>query len=197
MIGWLRGKVRGRTDTVVLLDVGGVGYEVHADRQTMLAVGPDGADVALHVRTVVREDAITLFGFADAVARDAFDSLTGVSGVGPKMASGILGGMPLPELVVALRDKDIRKLATLPGVGKKTAERLSLELSDKFVALSIALPATPGGLPSVLADDVRSALANLGFSARDIDTALRALKPGPAPHLEDLVRTAIGLLCSR
>ena len=123
MIGYLRGRVRDRTGGVLLVDVGGVGYEVIADRQTLADV-PEGSldEVELWIRTVVREDAISLFGFSTRAARDVFDLLQIVSGIGPKMASQIVGAMPLDDLIQAVREKDIRRLSTIPGVGKKTAE---------------------------------------------------------------------------
>ncbi|MBM4395929.1 MAG: Holliday junction branch migration protein RuvA, partial [Deltaproteobacteria bacterium] len=189
MIAYLRGRVLDRTDGSVVLDVGGVGYDVWCDRQTLLAVAEAGSECALHVRTVVREDAITLYGFADAVTRDVFDMLTGVAGVGPKMASGVLGGLPLPEFVEAVRAKNVKKLTTISGVGRKTAERLVLELGEKFMALPVEAPAAPAGVPAGLVDDVRSALANLGFGPRDVEAAVRGLKPGAsAMDLEGLLR---------
>jgi len=193
MIGFLRGRVLSRTATHVLVDVGGVGYEVAVNRQTLATLALDGEGIALFVRTVVREDAITLHGFDGPVAREVFDLLTGVSGVGPKMAAQILGGMPLPEFVRAVRDKDIRTLATISGVGKKTAERLALELADRFLLLQVeAAPGAVPGLPATLMDEVRSALANLGLSAREIENALRGLKPGAeGATLENLVRGAL------
>lgn len=197
MIGYLRGRVLDRASGAIVVDVGGVGYDVTVDRQTMLLVGDVGSEVALHVRTVVREDAITLFGFADAIGRDVFDMLTGVAGVGPKMASQILGGFPLPEFVEAVRAKDIRKLCSIPGVGRKTAERLVLELGEKFMSLPVEAPAEPAGLAAGLAQDVRSALANLGFGPRDVESAIRALKPEAGANLEGLLRQAIAHLSAR
>ena len=198
MIGFLRGRVLDRGVSSVVIDVGGVGYDVCLDRQTAATLPPDGTEVSLHVRTVVREDAITLYGFPDPVARVVFDMLTGGAGVGPKLAAQILGGMPLPEFVQAVRAKDVRRLGQISGVGRKIAERLALELSEKFMALAVEAPASPAGLPARLVDDVRSALANLGFGARDIDGALRALKPDPGPaHLEGLLRQAIAHLSAK
>jgi Holliday junction DNA helicase RuvA len=195
MIGYLRGRVRDKGPAAVVVDVGGVGYDVQVDRQTLADLGPDGSETALHVRTVVREDAITLFGFASVAARDVFDLLCGVAGVGPKLASQILGGLPLPELVQAVRVKDLCRLVSIPGVGRKTAERLGLELSDKFLLLPIEAPTSPTGVPDRLAADVRSALSNLGFGPRDIESALRALKP--APGFEELLRQAIAHLSAK
>ena len=199
MIGYLRGRVFERGVGAVVVDVGGVGYDVLVDKQTLEAIARPGEETALFVRTIVREDAITLFGFADAVTRDVFDLLMGVSGIGPKMASGILGGLPLADLVQAVREKDLKRLSSISGVGKKTAERLCLELSEKFNLLPVAAPGVPAGIPMAVLIDVRSALANLGFGPRDVENALRSLKvpAGKAVDLEDLVRVAIANLSTR
>lgn len=198
MIGFLKGRVRDRTGGSLLVDVGGVGFDVVVDRQTLADV-PDGApEVELWVRTVVREDAITLFGFSTTVTRDVFDLLQIVSGVGPKMASQILGGMPLADLVQAVREKDVRRLATINGVGKKTAERLALELADKFMTVPIGAPGEGApAVPAQMAADLRSALGNLGFGPRDVEVAIKALRPAPRDGLEDLVRSAIGYLARK
>ncbi len=199
MIGYLRGRVFERGVGSVVVDVGGVGYDVLVDKQTLEAIARPGEETALFVRTIVREDAITLFGFADAVTRDVFDLLMGVSGIGPKMASGVLGGMPLADFVQAVREKDLKRLSSISGVGKKTAERLCLELSEKFLLLPVAAPGVPAGIPTDVLVDVRSALANLGFGPRDVENAIRSLKApaGTAVDLEDLVRLAIANLSTR
>jgi holliday junction DNA helicase RuvA len=197
VIGFLRGKVVSMGPADLTVDVGGVGYEVVVDRQARMGVGPLGSEVVLWVRTVVREDAITLFGFDSEVGRTVFDLLVSVSGIGPKMGSAILGGFPLPELVEAVREKNTKKLSTITGVGKKTAERLVLELCEKFLALPVEAPTRPAGIPPVLFDDVRSALLNLGFVPRDVESALRAIRPEAAPTLEGLVRAALAILSAR
>ena len=191
MIGHMRGTLLGRGNGWVLNEAGGVGYEVTVDRQTLAGLPPDGSEAALWVRTVVREDALALFGFDGAVRREAFDLLIGVSGIGAKTASQILGGMPLPDLVAAVREKDVGRLARLPGVGRKTAERLSLELSDKFLSLDVETPVATGSVPDRLLRDVRSALANLGFSGREVEAAVRGISAGPDDTLEDLIRKAV------
>ncbi len=126
-----------------------------------------------------------------------FDLLLTVAQIGPKGACQILGGMPLPELVGAVRAKDVKRLTTLPGVGRKTAERLALELHEKFMMLPLEGPSPIPGVPAGLAADLRSALLNLGFVARDVESALRELKPAAGATLEGLVRDAIGRLSSR
>lgn len=198
MIGYLRGRLVSMGIAEVTLDVHGVGYEVVLDKQARLHLGPEGSESALWVRTVVREDAITLFGFDTEVGRTVFDLLVTVSGVGPRMASAILGGFPLPELVEAVRDRNLKKLTQISGVGKKTAERLCLELGEKFLELPIQAPTLPTGISKALYEDARSALANLGFGARDIEEALKAFEPGAvSPTLEALVRDALARLSAR
>ncbi len=197
MIGYLRGKVAALTQNDVTIDVGGVGYEVVIDRQARMGIGPIGSEMVVWVRTVVREDAITLFGFDSEMGRTVFDLLVTVSGVGPRMGSAILGGFPLPEMVEAIREKDLKKLSTISGVGKKTAERLVLELREKFLALPVEAPSRPAGVSSAMFEDARSALANLGFSTRDVEAALRQAGPGAAPDLEGLVRQALAILSAR
>lgn len=191
MIGFLQGKVLEIGSQTLVLDVNGVGYEVVLDRHSLSGMGTLGAELGLTIRTVVREDAITLYGFLEPVGRDVFDLLVTVAGVGPRLASGVMGGMPLHELVYAVREKDLRVLTSISGVGKKLAERLALELSDKFLDLPVALPTEEGGPGAGQAEDVKSALMNLGFSARDAASAVRELKPEPDASLEDLIKQAI------
>lgn len=192
MIAYLRGTVIQVGRDGVVVDVGGVGYEVLLDRLALSAIEGDGAEVGLFVRTVVRDDAITLYGFPQALGREVFDLLVTVTGIGPRLALQVLGGMPLPDLVRAVRDKDVRALATLPGVGRKLAERLALELSEKFLALEVETgEARPTARAGGVLDDVRSALLNLGFTAREVEAAVRTLEPRGDEGLEDLIRQAI------
>lgn len=199
MIAYLQGHVIHVGRDGVVINVGGVGYEVLLDRLTLSAVQGDGAPVRLFIRTVVRDDAITLYGFSQALGRDVFDLLVTVTGIGPRLASQILGGMPLRDLVRAVRDKDLRVLATLPGVGRKLAERLALELSEKFLALDVDIGGDERGpTPAEGAlDDVRSALLNLGFGAREVEAAVRSLQPAEGEGIEDLIRRAIAALNKR
>ncbi len=199
MIAYLRGTVIHVGHDGVVVDVGGVGYEVLLDRLTLSAIEGDGAAVGLFVRTVVRDDAITLYGFPQALGREVFDFLVTVTGIGPRLASQILGGMPLKDLVRAVRDKDVRALATLPGVGRKLAERLALELSEKFLALAVEAEGDERGAGRAggVLDDVRSALLNLGFGAREVEAAVRSLDPADGEGLEDLIRRAIAALQTR
>lgn len=191
MIAYLRGKVLHKGSDSVVVDVGGVGYEVVMDRLSLSELDGEGATVGLYVRTVVREDAITLYAFPDLVRREVFDHLVKVAGIGPRLAIQILGGRNIGELVRAVRQKDIRALEALPGVGKKLAERLVLELSEKFRALQIP---TRDEKEGERLRDVRSALLNLGFGPREVDAAVRALSPVEGEGLEELIRRAIALI---
>jgi Holliday junction DNA helicase RuvA len=198
MIGRLKGKLISIESGVATVDVGGVGFEVMVDGQTALDLGMPGDQLVLIIRTIVREDAITLFGFFDVTAREVFDLLRAVSGIGPKMALAVMGGLPLHVMVQAVREKDIRLLSTISGVGKKTAERLVMELGEKFMALPIECPSALPGVQPGLVSDLRSALTNLGFNPRDVDAAIRHLDPveGRA-GLEDFVIAALSWLNAR
>lgn len=198
MIGRLKGRLVSCEAGLAVVDVGGVGFEVIVDAQTALDLGMPGDAVTLSIRTVVSEDAIRLFGFFDNTTRDVFDMLRNVSNIGPKMAIGILGGLPLHVMVQAVREKDIRLLATISGVGKKTAERLVMELGDKFMALPIVAPSISSAVAPTVVSDLRSALANLGYNPRDVDAAIRSLDPvSPDAKLEDLVMAGLAWLSSR
>ncbi|HNU67767.1 MAG TPA: Holliday junction branch migration protein RuvA [Myxococcota bacterium] len=198
MIGRLKGKLVSCESGIAVVDVGGVGFEVNVDAQTALDLGMPGDNVVLVIRTVVREDAITLFGFFDDTTRLVFDLLRNVTGIGPKMALAIMGGLPVHVMVQAVREKDIRLLATISGVGKKTAERLVMELGERFMSLPITAPAVSGQVAPTLVSDLRSALANLGYNPRDVDAAIRTLDPvEPDADLESMVMAALGWLSSR
>lgn len=164
MIAHLKGVVLARHPARIVLDVHGVGYELQVPVSTYARLPEVGAAVALFVHTQVREDAIQLFGFADAAEKAVFEKLITVNGVGPKLALAILSGLPAEALTAAIRGGDHARLTAIPGIGKKTAERLVVELRDKLAAVPEAgLPAAtvPGG-PG---DDVASALVNLGYPA--------------------------------
>lgn len=201
MIALVEGVVAARGfDEVVVATAGGVGYRLHVSLQTLARVPPEGGRVRLLALTHVREDAIQLFGFHDAAERDAFQLLTSVSGVGPRMALAILSGFGVPDLAAAVRGGDIRRLTAVPGVGKKTAERVVLELKEKFGRLEV--PGMPGvelaaGRPTAVFDDLRSALSNLGYRGGDIDRIVarveKELGDRTPPALEELVRTALRL----
>lgn len=186
MIGWLRGRLVEKHPDRLILDVGGVGYEVHVPLSTFYTLPEPGADVELRIRTHVREDQITLFGFSAALEQQLFDRLIGVSGIGPRLALAVLSGIEPDELVRAVQTADIARLTGIPGIGKKTAERIALELKDKLPAGAAAAPAgaPPAPAQSDQRSDLLSALVNLGYqrqaAERAVDAALEALGSGAA-----------------
>lgn len=195
MIGYLRGIVLRCDPQLLLLDVGGVGYEVHvpqATYETVSGLGA-GAQVAVHVHTHVREDAIQLFGFSTEVERQIFLLLLGVTGIGPKLGLTILSGLPPADLAAALAAGDLRRLTGISGVGKKTAERMVVELKEKAQLLAASLP-TRGPLPPA-DDDLVLALVNLGYRRTAAEDAVARLedKVKEAPFAERL-RLALKLL---
>ena len=194
MIGFLTGKVLASSPEVVLLDVGGVGYEVHVPLSTYYEIekAESGAAVGLHIRTHLRDDALTLFGFWTEREKLVFDHLLGVGGIGPKLARVILSGLSTEDLLAALAAGDIARLSTTPGVGKKTAERMVVELRDKVQTLAAELSVEPR--PST-DDDLVMALVSLGYRKRDAERAALAAqeKAGNAPFHE-LLRVSLGKL---
>ena len=161
MIARLAGTLFDKQVQRLVIDVGGVGYEVQVPLSTLYGVGEPGTAVALHVHTHVREDAIQLFGFATAAELALFERLIGVSGIGPKLALAVLSGIEPPELVRAIRQTDLARLTSIPGVGRKTAERIVVELRDRLPAGLTAEPIAEGA--DRVRGDVLSALANLGY----------------------------------
>jgi Holliday junction DNA helicase RuvA len=193
LIAHLRGRVLSKQPQELCLDVGGVGYRVLIPLSTFYRLPEPGVEAAVHVHTHVREDALALFGFLTRGEQDIFERLIGVSGVGPRVALAILSGIEAPELVAALGAGDVARLTRIPGVGKKTAERLVLELRDKMPAL-VALPAADAAPPRAIAlqDDVLSALANLGYARALAERAVeRAARERPEARFEDLLRLAL------
>jgi Holliday junction DNA helicase RuvA len=197
MIAFLRGRLFERQPNRVIVDVGGVGYEVAVPLSTFYVLGEIGADVSLRVHTHVREDQLALFGFATLVELALFQRLIGVSGIGPKLALAVLSGLEPRDLVSAIERGDIARLTLIPGVGKKTAERIAMELRDRLPpAGEAATSATPPRSP---ADshraDLASALANLGYDRRAVDQALDAvLKATPDASFEGHLRAALRTL---
>ena len=163
MIAHLRGTILEKHPNRVVVDVGGVGYDVAVPLSTFYGLADAGGPVALRVHTHVREDAISLFGFATALELDLFERLISISGIGPKVGLAVLSGIEPAELVGAIERGDLARLTAIPGVGKKTSERIVLELKDRLPRAHVA-PATTGadGAP-VLRDDLLSALVNLGY----------------------------------
>jgi holliday junction DNA helicase RuvA len=189
MIGYLAGTLKKLDATAALVAVNGVGYEVHISLQTYYRL--EGKhEVELDIYTHVREDALALYGFATADEKFAFEKLIGISGIGPTLAQKILSGIEPADLAEAVAQGDARKLTGIPGVGKKTAERICLELRDKL-AVREAAPAVP--TRSSVDEDVHSALVNLGYRPRDADAALEIARKelGPDAELSALLRRAL------
>jgi Holliday junction DNA helicase RuvA len=193
MIAYLRGRLISKRPNQAIVDVGGVGYDVAISVPTFSELPGDGGDVSLHIHTHVREDAIALFGFLRSQEKQLFEKLIAVSGIGPKLAITILSGMAAEEMVRAIRENDVARLTKIPGIGKKTAERMVLELRDKlegFAAGEAARPATV--LP--VEEDVLSALVNLGYQRAAAEKALAAVKRNGEPEFDALFRGALGAL---
>jgi Holliday junction DNA helicase RuvA len=188
MIGRLSGTVIEKHPNRLLIDVHGVGYEVLVPLSTFYGLGDAGAAVALRVHTHVREDAIALYGFASALEQDLFERLISISGIGPKLALAVLSGIDPGELVRAIRSQDVARLTRIPGVGKKTAERIGLELKDRLPppGPSDSLEAVDGGETKA---DLLSALTNLGYNRAIAEKAVdAALKKAPDAGFEALLR---------
>ena len=199
MIAHLRGRVLRKAPQEVVVDVAGVGYRVAIPVSTFYRVGEEGDELSLRIHTHVREDTLALYGFLTAAEQEVFERLIAVAGVGPKLAVGILSGIDVADFVSALRGNDLVRLTRIPGVGKKTAERLVLELKDKLSALVAAEPATAAPpSPASPKDDLLSALANLGYSRPEVERAVdRALAADGAGRFEDLLRRALQLVAGR
>jgi holliday junction DNA helicase RuvA len=190
MIGRLTGRLASKAPDHVLLEVGGVGYLVHIPLSTFYDLPEQESPTSLWIHTHVREDALALFGFLTEREKALFLLLLGVTGIGPRVALTVLSGMPPAELVEALRSKDARKLVAVPGVGKKTADRMVLELGDKVANLAPEAPA--GETAAVAADDVISALVNLGYRRSEAERAVDAIsRIGPPKDFGEFLKEAL------
>lgn len=197
MIAQLRGRLLRKGPQEAVLDVGGVGYRVAIPVSTFYRLGEPGAEVELRTYTHVREDTLALYGFLTGAEQELFERLISVGGVGPKLAVNILSGIEVPALVAALRTSDVTRLTRVPGVGKKTAERLIVELKDKMPAAAPdeAPQAPASGRPK---EDLLSALVNLGYSRGEVERGVdRALQEDGSGRFEDLLRRALQLVAAR
>lgn len=193
MIARLTGRLVEKSPSRIVVDVGGVGYDVLVPLSTFYGLGEAGATVTLRVHTHVREDVIALFGFATGLEQDLFERLIAINGIGPKLALNVLSGIDPAELVRAIRAQDVVRLTRIPGVGKKTAERIGLELKDR-------LPHAAEPVAAAAGDDVRtdllSALTNLGYNRsvaeKAVDAALEKNRSaGFEPLLRDILRQMV------
>ena len=184
MIAYLRGRIAEKQPNRIVIDVSGVGYDVSVPLSTFYGLGEAGSDIALRIHTHVREDALALYGFATSLELTLFERLIGTSGIGPKLALAVLSGIEPHELVRAIEQADVARLTAIPGVGKKTSERIVVELKDRLPRLRPEAAAAASGViePSALRDDVLSALVNLGYhrplSENAVDAAVRATPDG-------------------
>ncbi|MBD0306556.1 MAG: Holliday junction branch migration protein RuvA [Nitrospiraceae bacterium] len=198
MIAALTGRLAFKTPSHLTLDVQGVGYEVFIPLSTFYALPDLNQSTSLRIHTYLREDAIQLYGFLTRSEKDAFILLTSISGIGPKLALSVLSALSVTDLISAVQAGDVEKLATVPGIGKKSAGRIALELKDKVERLHPASHRTSDtsfGPSSQLQDDALSALVNLGYRMGDAKEALKRIvqarsEPEP-PALKDLIREAL------
>jgi Holliday junction DNA helicase RuvA len=200
MIAFLRGKLLEKHPNQVIVDTAGVGYDVVIPVSTFSALPDTGAEVALRIYTHVREDALALFGFLTQQEKALFEKLISVSGIGPSLAIKVLSGLATPAIIDAIRGGQVEQLVRIPGVGKKTAERMVLELKDKLEGLGGA--SAPSGVAvradpalSAIEQDVLSALLNLGCNRASAEAAVRKAQAAePAAAFEPMFRKALELV---
>ncbi len=200
MIAWLSGILRHKSVDSLIIDVGGVGYAVTVPLSTYGRLPEAGESVSLHVHTQLREDSLSLFGFSTQFEKEVFQLLMGVSGIGPKLALAVLSGLSLDDLLLAIQGSDDSRLCSIPGIGKKTAARLCLELKDKVrhLAPQPRLAAGMSRTPSGSVEDAISALVNLGYKRPQAEeTVKRILQTTPEISTGQLIRESLGQLGQR
>ena len=191
MIARLKGTLVEKTPNRLVIDVAGVGYDVLVPLSTFYGLGEAGSAVTLRVHTHVREDVIALYGFSSPLELDLFERLIAINGIGPKLALAVLSGIDPADLVRAIRAQDVARLTRIPGVGKKTAERIGLELKDRLPR-GAAAPETPAQAGDDRRADLLSALTNLGYKGAVPEKAVDiALKKAPDAPFEDLLRDVL------
>ena len=192
MIARLRGRIAEKHPNRVTVDVHGVGYDLHIPLSTFYGLGEPGSEAAFRVHTHVREDTLTLFGFATALELRVFEQLIGISGIGPRLALAVLSGMEPAELVRAVGRGDVRRLTGIPGIGKKTAERMGLELRDRLPSVIEAGPEPEAGDgPAAARGDLVSALVNLGYVGPSAERAVDAALGTGDDSFEQALRRAL------
>lgn len=192
MIAHLRGRIFDKQPNRIIVDVNGVGYDVAVPLSTFYGLGEAGADITLRIHTHVREDALLLYGFATRLEQELFERLISVSGIGPKVGLSVLSGIETSELIKAIQRSDLARLTAIPGVGKKTAERIVLELKDRLPLAAHTQSADGGSVePSDLKDDVLSALVNLGYQRTLAEKAVDVAIKRDAGDFEQTLRQAL------
>ncbi len=197
MIAHLKGQLTYKSPEYTIVDVNGVGYQVFTPLSTYYALPNLGQTVSLRIHTRVREDELKLFGFLTEEEQTIFQKLITINKVGPKLALGILSGMSPADLLSAVMNNDAARLSTIPGVGKKTAERLTLEMKDKLADLALELDHRPETTPREgFYDDALSALCNLGYKKPEAERALKTIynQNGKDVGLEDLIKESLNIL---
>jgi Holliday junction DNA helicase RuvA len=197
VIAHLRGTLLDKHPSRLIVDVGGVGYDVQVPLSTFYVLGEPGAQVTLRVHTHVREDVIALYGFATTLEQELFERLIGISGIGPKLALAVLSGIEPVELIKAIRLQDVARLTAIPGIGKKTAERIGLELKDRLPVAMQAAGQTPteAAPEDQLRADLLSALLNLGYQRAVAEKAIEnSLKGSPEAAFEQALRAVLRAL---
>lgn len=193
MIGFLSGKIISKKPTQILLDVQGVGYVINISLNTFELLPDEGEQTRLYTYLSVREDSLTLFGFSAQPEKQMFELLITINGIGPKLAQSILSGIQIDELRYALRSGNVTRLVAIPGVGKKTAERMLLDLRDKVDSISDEKDIA--GASFKIKDDAVAALTTLGFSQKTVEKIIRdVLASQPDISLEDLIKEALNAL---
>jgi len=194
VIALLRGTLLDKHPNRVVIDVAGVGYDVQVPLSTFYGLGEPGTSVTLRIHTHVREDVLALFGFSTTLEQDLFERLIAISGIGPKLALAVLSGIEPADLIRAIKTQDVPRLTKIPGIGKKTAERIGLELKDRLPAAAVAagpVPAT-GSSDDQFRDDLLSALINLGYQQGVADKAIdRILQDSPGVAFEQALRDVL------
>jgi Holliday junction DNA helicase RuvA len=200
MIASITGRLKRKATDYLIIDVAGVGYQVQVPLSTYYGIPDDGEEVSLHIHTHMREDSLSLFGFLTQEEKDMFLLLMGVSGIGPKLALAILSSIPVKDLSSAILAADDSTLRAIPGIGKKTAARMVLELKDK-ITLMMPKAAAPSSTSTVLSDDgedVIAALVNLGYKKQQAEEAVRKVRDSrPSLTIEELVRESLSVLMKR
>ena len=194
MIAYLRGRILEKHPNRLVVDVNGVGYDVFVPLSTFYGLGDAGSEIVLRIHTHVREDALALYGFATPLEQDLFERLISISGIGPKLALAVLSGIEPLELMRAIERGDVARLTNIPGVGKKTSERIVLELKDRLPCVPAAAAAADAAVaePSTVRDDVLSALVNLGYHRPLAEKAVAsAIKVMPDGGFERTLKQAL------